>query len=442
MSRIGIVGNDGRAYSLIKHIREHVPKVEITVVPGNQAIEKDFGCEYPNVAVEGKHLDIDDARIVDVLLADASIDFVIVTTIESALAGVVDILQNKVGMDVFGLGYVFSGFEANKHEGMNELRDMGVKVPVCALIKKDQLIWEDDQSIDRLLDDMRPDMRVVKRLGLVGGKGVTVCKTRDDVKATVKKILETDDAVQVQEFVRGTPVSFAWIYVDGYCYPICTHIDYKRTYTNDLGPMSGEVGCVAVAGIAEKAMDSIVRKVNNSLATRRRIRGVGRVGVDCIFTPDGEYVPIEWTCRLGSPTTETMLELFSDVNFYDWWHRLVRADVYRHVNDEVSMPLGSKRIAVGVVVSGGGYPHENACEQGLTIEVASDTNVIPMSVGAVGDKYVTKGGRQFVALGSGHSVDEARKKAYEQVEKVSFKEMIYRTDIGLGMEDLILRMGL
>ena len=52
-------------------------------------------------------------------------------------------------------------------------------------------------------------------------------------------------------------------------------------------------------------------------------------------------------------------------------------------------------------------------------------------------KLVTSGGRVLGVCVRGDNIDEARKKAYENAEKISFEGMYYRKDIGIKYRDVV-----
>ena len=52
-------------------------------------------------------------------------------------------------------------------------------------------------------------------------------------------------------------------------------------------------------------------------------------------------------------------------------------------------------------------------------------------------KLVTSGGRVLGVCAKGESIEEARQKAYKNVEKITFEKMHYRKDIGIKYRDVI-----
>jgi phosphoribosylamine--glycine ligase len=66
-------------------------------------------------------------------------------------------------------------------------------------------------------------------------------------------------------------------------------------------------------------------------------------------------------------------------------------------------------------------------------EAEKDNNVVVFHAGTKveNDKYITAGGRVIGVTALEDNLDLAIKKAYEAVEKISFKNAHYRKDIGV-----------
>ena len=92
---------------------------------------------------------------------------------------------------------------------------------------------------------------------------------------------------------------------------------------------------------------------------------------------------------------------------------------------------------VCVVLASGGYPE--SYEKGKEIVFGDlDKDVILCHAGtALKDgKIVTSGGRVLGVCAKGETIEEARQKAYKNVEKIQFEKMHYRTDIGIKYKDV------
>ena len=109
-------------------------------------------------------------------------------------------------------------------------------------------------------------------------------------------------------------------------------------------------------------------------------------------------------------------------------------------NQDVAEALDSiedvKR-AVEAILFAAGYPV--AYEKGKEICFKNlDEDIVLCHAGTrrTGEKLFTDGGRVLGVCAKGASLEEARKKAYKNVEKIHFDGMHYRKDIGIKYKDV------
>ena len=92
---------------------------------------------------------------------------------------------------------------------------------------------------------------------------------------------------------------------------------------------------------------------------------------------------------------------------------------------------------VCVVVASGGYPEAYAKGKEITFgELDKDVIVYHAGTAEKDGKIVTSGGRVLGVCAKGETLEGARKKAYKNVEKISFENMFYRKDIGIKYSDV------
>jgi phosphoribosylamine--glycine ligase len=88
--------------------------------------------------------------------------------------------------------------------------------------------------------------------------------------------------------------------------------------------------------------------------------------------------------------------------------------------------------AVCVIIASGGYPGK--VEDGFVINgldsVGNEAVVFHAGTKFEGNQVVTAGGRVLGVTGTGASIEEAAKAAYNSVDKIEFTDSRYRTDIG------------
>jgi phosphoribosylamine---glycine ligase len=134
---------------------------------------------------------------------------------------------------------------------------------------------------------------------------------------------------------------------------------------------------------------------------------------------------LEFNCRFGDPETQSILPRLGG----DLLEALVAAaagDLASHVLETVD------DAAVTVVLAGRDYPERS--DSGTTIEGVADAEaagaiVFHAGTAVRGESLVTNGGRVLDVTALGGTIDEARRRAYEACESISFEGMRFRRDI-------------
>jgi phosphoribosylamine--glycine ligase len=145
-----------------------------------------------------------------------------------------------------------------------------------------------------------------------------------------------------------------------------------------------------------------------------------------MIAPDGTPNVLEYNCRFGDPETQPiMARLRSDLP------ALCEAALEGRLN-AVTMDW-DPRAAVGVVIAAGGYP--DSYEKGLPIAGLAEAAELPGKIFHAGTslhdgEVVTNGGRVLCAVGLGDDVSTAQRAAYALVDRLCFKDIRYRRDIG------------
>ena len=402
--RVLLIGVDGRVYSMAKNMAEHGHT--LAVVGG-----RDFMAPLFHHIVDAEP---DNEEAVMTIANLFKPDLIVPVSWETSHAGIVDRLRAE-GFSVFGASLDGIALEASKYTGLR-FSEM-LKVPV-APYKMAYTVAEIAHAIKE------KDYLVVKRTGFAGGKGVTIWDNDIDAYEQALKVLDLDGEVMIQKKIDGVPVNLVWMQTPNGQVPICMQTDYKRTYSGDLGPFCGAMGATIWNHIPDKVVDTMIKPFDEALA---EIGYFGRVGLDCMYeTATGKLYVIEWTARFGTPTTETL---------FGTWDDDIACLLKSWLAGELKEPEVLGKIGIGVAIAGGGYPYPDMVLQGLPVKVDGQLDdVIPIGVSGSRMMLRTKGGRHFVAVGHGNTIEEAQKSAYGAVKKVSFTDMFYRIDIGEDMK--------
>ena len=150
----------------------------------------------------------------------------------------------------------------------------------------------------------------------------------------------------------------------------------------------------------------------------------GVLFIGLMIGEDGPKV-IEFNNRFGDPETQSVLmRLESDLS--EIFDACIDGTL-----DQTEIRWSDRR-SVCVVLASGGYP--GSYEKGKVIsglgDVDEDVVVFHAGTAKRDGKIVTSGGRVLGVTATGATNDEARAKAFANVEKISFEGAQFRRDIG------------
>nr|NIM46916.1 phosphoribosylamine--glycine ligase [Candidatus Aenigmarchaeota archaeon] len=269
---------------------------------------------------------------------------------------------------------------------------------------------------------------------LAAGKGVIVCQNKEEALSALDKIMkdrafgEAGDEIVIEEFLEGREVSVL-AFCDGktirLMVPVC---DHKRVFDNDEGPNTGGMGAYSPPKFYTKELGKqILNKIFLPTLTALKKEGIKYKGVlygGLIITKEGPKV-LEFNCRFGDPETQVILpKLKNDLV------EILEAVVDEEL-DEIDINW-DPQFCITVVLASGGYPgkYETGEEIKGLDEVDSDIVVFHAGTKSESDEILTSGGRVLNVTTLGKDVQSARKKVYENIKKIKFKNMHYRKDIG------------
>ena len=417
-----VVGNGGREHAIVQALAKS-PKVnKIYAMKGNAGIGE---------IAELVDVDYCDLKAVgDWVDAHKDVEYTVIAPDDPLALGLADELESR-GHRVFGPRKNAAIIEASKAFSKALMKKYNIPTAKYET-------FSDFESAKAYVE--KCDIPVVlKADGLALGKGVLICKTREDALAGIKEMMldkkfgGAGNTVVVEEFLEGPEVS-ALAFTDGKTLkPMITSCDHKRVFDNDEGLNTGGMGTFAPAPFyGEKTEKEVLEKImlptiNAMNAEGRTFKGVLYFGL--MKTKDGMKV-IEYNARFGDPETQVILPML----------KTDLMDIFQAVTDErladidIEWETGS---CVCVVLASGGYPE--SYEKGKEITVGDlDNGVVLCHAGTTkkDGKLLTSGGRVLGVCAKGESLEDARKKAYANVEKVKFDKMHYRTDIGVKYKDV------
>jgi phosphoribosylamine--glycine ligase len=236
--------------------------------------------------------------------------------------------------------------------------------------------------------------------------------------------------VVIEEFLVGEEASFI-VMADGrHVLPLATSQDHKRLCDGDQGPNTGGMGAYSPAPVVTPALhDRIMREVITPTLEGLAAEGMPYTGflyAGLMIAADGTPNVLEFNCRFGDPETQPILaRLSSDLT------DLCEAALAGRL-DEVRADW-DPRAALGVVIAAEGYPDEPRLGDtiaGLDQAAALPGKVFHAGTRLEGGRVLTSGGRVLCAVGLGDDVALARRVAYDLIDRLCFRGMQFRHDIG------------
>ncbi len=396
--RVLVVGSGGREHALAWKLAQSPGLTELHAAPGNPGIAALAEC-HPIRA--------DDAEGLLGLSRSLAVDLVVVGPEVPLVLGLADALR-RFGFLVFGPSAAAARIEGSKAFAKDVMAGAGVagaaRLPIA-----------------------RPPC-VVKADGLAAGKGVSVCRTQDEVDEALRALQSAGGDVVVEELLEGDEVSLFAICDGREAIPLISAQDFKRAFDGDEGLNTGGMGAYApVPGVAAAETAELVASVHRPVLAELERLGTPFVGLlyaGLMLTADGPRV-LEFNCRFGDPETQAVLPLFED-GLLEVLAAAASGDV-----GGVEVGFGSGA-AVTVVLAAEQYPEGGLRGGEITgVDEAGEAGALVFHAGTAlhGERLVTNGGRILSVTGLGSTVADARVAAYEAAGRIDFPGMRYRSDI-------------
>jgi phosphoribosylamine--glycine ligase len=415
--KVLVIGGGGREHALVWKLRQSSRVTEIFCAPGNGGISDEARC-FP---VEQKSVDS------MVALADQlRPDLTIIGPELPLQLGVVDEFTRR-GWPVFGPTKAAARLETSKSfakEFMQRHRIPTAHYAICTSSA------EVKDALSRFSAPV-----VVKADGLAAGKGVVMCKNKDEATAAAAEMLsgkmvgEAGARVVIEECLQGDEISFLVLSDGERVAALVAAQDHKRVGDGDTGPNTGGMGAYSFRALLDDQMTQwLLHHVAQPVVDGMKAEGAEYKGIlycGLMMTARGPMV-LEFNCRFGDPETQPIL-MRMDNDLIE----AIEASIEGRVSDGDFR--WSQDASVCVVMASGGYP--GTIEVGKRISGLDEAGMVEgVKVFHAGTStrdgaYYTSGGRVLGVTGRAADLKSAVDRAYEAAAKIKFDGAHYRKDI-------------
>ncbi|MCP4132933.1 MAG: phosphoribosylamine--glycine ligase [bacterium] len=404
-----IVGSGGREHTIAWRLLRDGSADEVYVAPGNGGIEDAYRVD----------IGVDDFEGVAAFCKEKDIDRVVVGPEAPLAGGMVDFLEEK-GIPAFG---------PSKKAAMLE----GSKLFAKMIMEKNNIPTaghEDFTGKAGLLEYVQKIEKypiVLKLDGLAAGKGVGIPESKEEAISFIKENVKDDTKVFVEDFIEGEEASILGICDGKSVVTFVASQDHKRIFEGDKGPNTGGMGAYAPAPVmTEERLKRIHNEVMQPTIDGMQKEGIPFKGIlyAGIIVSGDDIQVLEFNVRFGDPEAQVVLPLLEG-KLGDYFEASINGTL---AGMDISF---KKQHAITVVMSSGGYP--GSYEKGKEITgintVSDDIIVFHAGTRSEGGKIYTNGGRVLNVTALGDSLEQAKEKVYNEIEKIQFEGAFYRKDI-------------
>jgi phosphoribosylamine---glycine ligase len=418
--KILVTGSGGREHALVWKLSTSPRVTGLYCAPGNPGIAK-LATLVP--------LKVNDSAGLAEFVRREQIDLTVVGPEQPLAEGIVDFFQEH-GLTVFGPTRRAAELEWSKSFAKEFMERQGIPTASCTIFRAGE-----EKAAREFLRSC-PLPVVMKADGLAAGKGVIICRQREEALAALHAMAEdrvfgsAGATIVIEEFMSGPEASLFAICDGTRHVTLAPAQDHKRVFDDDQGKNTGGMGAYAPtpfvsAQLLREVEDRIIEPTLRGMASEGRSYS-GCLYVGLMLTADGPKV-VEYNSRFGDPETQVVLPLYGgDLA------ELLSAAAQGSLASVSAAPVTGH--AVCVVLASKGYP--DAYETGIPITGLEKAEGLPgVVVFHAGTKLlhgvlVTGGGRVLgvTAVADG-SLRQAITNAYNAVGAVGFEGVHYRRDI-------------
>ena len=352
--------------------------------------------------------------------------FTVVGPEDPLAAGIVDTFVEK-GLPVFGPTKNAAKLESSKIWAKEFMKRNSIPTA-------DFEIFDDAQKAKDFVKSYEKPV-VIKADGLAAGKGVIVCKNKDEANDAIDTILtkksfgDAGSKIIIEERIDGVEASYIALCDGKIALPMATSQDHKRVFDNDEGPNTGGMGAYSPTPIIdEKLGTEIQEKIIDKTIHAMRDEGFEFKGFlyAGIMIKDGTPYVLEYNVRMGDPECQPIL-MRLDSDLYDYLHASSEGKL-----SELPEISWKNQYSVCVVLASKGYPSSYPTGDEITgfENIPSDALVFHAGTKRQDNKIKSNGGRVLGVTALGSSLQDAINNAYDACNHIRWTNKYHRTDIG------------
>ena len=419
MHSVLLIGSGGREDALAWKLSQSSSVSNVWVLPGNDAMAR-------HAKVQIIREDATPSGILAVS-KEKQPSLIMIGPEQPIVDGAADLLRAH-GFAVCAPGAEAAQLEGSKIFSKHFMNEFGI--PTAKSVSCDSY----EQAAQELERWDFSDGIVIKTDALAGGKGVVLCDTKKEAQEVIRQFM-VDPNIKVktqrilfEERLHGKEVSaFALLSGSKVC-SIGYACDYKRAFDGDKGPNTGGMGTYTPQDWPSQIHKQQIADIFSRVAQGMEKRGHPYVGVlfAGLMIHEADVNVIEFNIRFGDPETQVLMPTIDE----DIFPLLYGAASGNLPNREVR----TKGCALHVVLASKGYPSIGAhpVHTGFPITIQEENTGLLFFAGVKQKEGVlcSSGGRVMGVTGRGDTLEEARKKAYQNIPHVHFDGMHHRSDIG------------
>ena len=413
---LAVIGSGGREHALCYKLRQSKEVKKLYCIPGNAGTKK---------FADNINQDVSNFEEVYRVLKDKKIDLVIVGPEEPLVNGIVDFLIERK-INVFGPNKFSSQLEGSKAFMKNLCKKYDIPTANFG-------IFDELNTAFNFLEKSELPI-VVKADGLAAGKGVSICKSKEEAKTKIKEIIEgkfkSSKKVVLEEFIEGEELSYFCVVDKNTFRFFGSAQDHKRVGEGDTGPNTGGMGAYSPASLLTKKLEEkIIKKIIEP--TLKALKEMGNSYKGFLYAglmiKENEPYLIEYNIRMGDPECQVLMMRLKTSLF----------DVVKSVinNDLKNLSIEwSDENCMTIVLCSKGYPdkYEKNIEIKNLDKVINDEKNQIFHAGTIekNKKIFSNGGRVLNVTSLGNNLINTRKKCLYNLNKIGWGDGFFRKDIG------------